>query len=258
MYYTFAVNVGQGVPMAVRGRFVRYWKVTTGEQNPAILIRGEGGLQVPLMPGQSFALPASWDRIVIENFDGVAPIAGILLIGDLEFTDNRIAGEVTVQGTVNVAGEVSVIDGASAVTLANEAFCGVGTCLAVAAKFSQLQVLNPVGSGKVVSINGVLMSADVAGKIVVRTWSTPLATLYSYGASKYVGGANALTEVRSEAVASVVLGKGLLETYCAANGVIDYRLKEPVVLAAGQGVVVAHGVVNTALSATFEFTERAV
>ena len=257
MYYQFAVGVGQSVPMAVRGRYVRYWKVTAGEANPAILIRGDGGLQVPLMPGQSFAMPQSWTHITVENFDGVESIAGILLIGDLDFTDNRITGEVAVQGTVNVAGEVSVISGELSRVDAGEAFIASSSLTPTAGQVGGVQLWNPVGSGKIIYLNRVTAYSNTAASFFIGRYSqTALTTLGGAVNSKKLGtgSGGSLSEMRTQSQAS---GSGTIfgaTSASAKNELAELIVTEPIRIPEGYGVNI-YGDISNHVNATFQWIE---
>ena len=86
-----------------RGNYFYYKIGSAGGSEAKISIKGiASGLRVTLLPGQAQRLEpgkeeTSW---LIENKAGV-PINGIVAIGNGEFTDNRITGDVSVYDAVS-------------------------------------------------------------------------------------------------------------------------------------------------------------
>jgi hypothetical protein len=106
-YYPFSVAVGASHHVLARGNFLRYYEALTGTANPTLEIKpmgsgGAGSSEFLLRPGQSIKLPVSAPGFMIENFDGIATITGRLLIGEGDFNDSQISGNVTIAGNVAV------------------------------------------------------------------------------------------------------------------------------------------------------------
>lgn len=123
-YYPFSVAVGASHHVLARGNFLRYYEALTGTANPTLEIKpmgssGAGSSEFLLRPGQSMKLPVSVPGFMIENFDGIATITGRLLVGEGDFNDSQISGDVTISGTVAVT--------ESAATSKNSANTTIGT-----------------------------------------------------------------------------------------------------------------------------------
>lgn len=106
-YYPFSVAVGVSHHVLARGNFLRYYEALTGTANPTLEIKpmgsgGAGSSEFLLRPGQSIKLPTSVPGFMIENFDGIATITGRLLVGEGDFNDSVISGEVTIVGDADV------------------------------------------------------------------------------------------------------------------------------------------------------------
>lgn len=136
-FFPFSVAVGGVVPMDVNASFIRYESVTAGADNPRIRVRGVN-LDEVLRPGQWFKVPRVVEKFRIENYDGVASITGLLIY----------SGKGEEFGSGRVDGDVSVIDGARSVSVADKAFSGSYYQAGGAASYAAVQLWNPSNSGK--------------------------------------------------------------------------------------------------------------
>jgi hypothetical protein len=152
-YYPFSVAVGASHHVLARGNFLRYYEALTGTANPTLEIKpmgsgGAGSSEFLLRPGQSIKLPVSVPGFMIENFDGIATITGRLLIGEGDFNDSVISGNVTVTGTV-------LVSESSGTQFNTQANVTVGT--------SQVLLQNLAGTKKLV----LLASPSNTGQIAI-------------------------------------------------------------------------------------------
>lgn len=104
--YDFTVQTTGEDRKAVQGNMIAYTECTSGTQAPSIQIITDKGDDVVLNPGESVTFPQVFSSIRVRNSDAVVAIVGILLIGQGQYVNNRISGDVTLtQGTTitNVA-----------------------------------------------------------------------------------------------------------------------------------------------------------
>jgi hypothetical protein len=226
------------------GSFLRYVSGDAGGADQRILVKPQGGAggAVILYPGQTVRLPASVSSWQIENYANAATITGTVAIGDGAIEDDRITGEV------------SVIDGGRSRTLSGAAFSVGVVAAGSVGNYAHAQILNPSGSGKVITLTQIRFSLSGAGAISGLRYDTALATLYGSPPSKRIGGAASAAECRSEANAST-LGTGLVMVAAyapASQEAPPLVLTEPIVLDAGKGFLVRANVTATNLAATFQ------
>lgn len=159
----------------------------------------------------------------------------------VEVENGSQAQAVTVQiagggvGSDRVIGEVSVIDGSRADTEAGKAFCFYSSGQGAVGERPHVQILNPAGSGKVVTIKEVVVSADVAGNISMFEYSTPLPTLVQKSKSKKAGNPDGSTECRSHKTGTFIGPQNHGTTFVAASGDSKFSFGEPLVLSEGRG-----------------------
>lgn len=160
-------------------------------------------------------------------------------------------------GSDRLAGEVAVVDGGKARTIANQAFMGRAVRGAVVGQYSHVQLLNPAASGKRLVLKMVGGSGGTArGQELIR-YDTAL-TLVGNAPSKLVGGADSVAELR-EATNAAQLGTGsvLWQQTIQANVQPPHLvLAEPIVLEPGKGLLLRANVVNDTQVGCFEFLEE--
>lgn len=160
----YDINIQPSGPQALRqidapGSFVYFYKGSAGGADPTITLRGVStGLRLLLAPGQGYRLPegaqeeTSW---VIGNYASVGTIAGTLLIGRGDVTDNRTSGQV------------EVIDGEQARVLAGISFVGSVAITGVAGQNAYCQLWNPAGSGRNLVVGNLSFASSTAVGIYV-------------------------------------------------------------------------------------------
>lgn len=187
-------------------------------------------------------------------------------VRDIAFDQVRIingatAQAVTVQiagggvGSDRVIGEVSVIDGGKARTIAGGAFFGSSGVNASAGTYAHVQLENPAGSGKRVVLEQVIFSTATAGLLSLRSGYASLANSSGGAPSKLLGGAASAGVRRWENIAGVS-GSPMTHFIIGANAPLVVKFAEPVVISENQRLTAAAGTLNTDLFAAWEFFEE--
>lgn len=240
--YDFACSANGSVNLAVSGGYYRIMSATG-----AVRVRREGGSQLgPLYPGQGER--EEFNRLTITDMTGAAN-TGFILVADESFVDERITGEV------------SVIDGGRAATLAGLSYLTLGSLGVVAGNYNCFQLLNPSGSGRRVILEGFFASVTVASFIFIGP--NPVALPNIYGAStntnKLIGGLAGSAERRWENAAAVNGNtSGVLGFYLQASQNYLYSFKRPVVLPPGTGYAISNRTIAADLQSGFDYYEEVI
>lgn len=145
--------------------------------------------------------------------------------------------------------------------LAANGFCfeGAGQCVGVVAQFSHVQLLNPAASGKVLFVDGLELSAAVAGPtaISLRYHNVALANLDGNALSKNAGSAASAAQVRNAANAAALGGVPWRYVTVADGASKAVRFDRPVRLEAGEGIIIHVPTVNVTATCSFDFREYA-
>lgn len=158
-------------------------------------------------------------------------------------------------GSRRTSGNVSVVDGNKARTLANLAFIATAYSSALAANFSMAQLWNPVGSGKNLIVESLILGSTTAGSIGVRSNNAALTTPGVVPASKKFGGAVGVGLTNNQQNAAQQ-GTQIYAIFSAASTSIEKRFIEPIVLPPGWGLHASSSALNQDVSATFEYFEE--
>lgn len=169
---------------------------------------------------------------------------------------------VDLSQVVSVTGTVSVVNGELSKVLAGQAFSGVSDIAGAAGVYSHVQLWNPAASGKNLVISRMnSFSGTGATPIRIGKSSAALATLVGSGLNKMLSGAASSAELRSNNNAAVLFAAadriqnvGVAAMYQT----VDIPLGEPVIVVPGSGVTVVSMTVNTAMNASFQWSEVAV
>jgi hypothetical protein len=234
------------------GRYFKYMSGSNGGGDASLVVTPgmQGGTKVNLAPGQAYTHAASKptpDSWTLANYSNTATIVGKVVVGDGKIDDPTIAGTV------------SIVDGGMARTISGAAFMALVYTGPSAANYSQSQLWNPAGSGKLVVIEQVKISSATGGFFGVRPSATKLGT--AAGATpqpKYLGsGATCVAQGWTTQAATINNGAAgvLANTYIAANGNDTISFREPIVLQPNTGLLVNTGV-NADVYATYEFYEQ--
>jgi len=252
-YYDINVPANSTQRVAAQGTFLYYLSGSAGGSDSTLKVRaGFGGTTVLLKPGQSIQLPAGevkGDTWILENYANAATILGVVLVGEGDFSDNRISGSV------------EVIDGGKARTLAGNAFGGFAYQANVAAQYTRIQLWNPAASAKNINLENLIGLATVTGAAVghIRIINTALGTLSGTGNSKKSGGAASVMELRTDTTATVSPNNAALASLSIpVSQMQPYKPVEPLVIGPGYGVVFWGTAGNIDFGATFEWYEEGV
>lgn len=162
-------------------------------------------------------------------------------------------------GSNRINGEVSVISGEVVRSAAGVSFWGGSAAGPVAAKYTHMQLWNPVASTKNLVVNQLSFSAGSAtGDFNVRYSGTPLANLYAVpnALSKSLGASVSVAENRVDQLSSVI-GTMLGGAFVAAAVTQTFSMTEPIIVRPGTGLMVVNMTVNVYGMAMFQFYETA-
>jgi hypothetical protein len=249
----FDINLkpGESRPVDVQASYIYFLNGSAGGVDSTISVTPTGGGEtVYLKPGQAYKMAGAapvMARWTIANLKGEGTIIGQVLMGEGEFSDNRVSGSV------------EVIDGGKARTYANVAFMGNLFQAGQANNFSAVQLFNPAGSAKNLVVQQIGMtSGNSASGFGISFYNAQLPTVGAYGKSKKSGGPDSVARMASGIVAAVP-GTTLCGIDTATK---NCKFTEPLVIAPGWGAVVTNVTLATDtganLSATFEYYEEPV
>jgi len=145
--------------------------------------------------------------------------------------------------------------------------CGGGTFAATpaAGQFEMVQLFNPVGSGKIVQVDEISISADIAGTVLVWTPTIALTNL--------IVGSTQRKDTQDQAT---ILTTGQIRTESqagnfpsTANGVMHallipasdvriLKLEQPIILQPGTGANVGSGTANQKLTVGYQWRELGI
>jgi hypothetical protein len=236
--YDLSLSAGETEVLPVVGRFFQVLSATG-----RVRVRTNTNLEVDLLAGQGVR-DFHFQELQVRDLSGGANLVYILA-GDAPLDDRRVTGEV------------SIIDGGRARTLANLAFMRNVYVPAAAAQTSYAQLWNPVGSGRRVNVTQVWGASAGAGGLVLSIGSAQGGGGATTGTSKLGGGATG-SGVLYGTQGALPASTPMFSTNIVANGSINVRVAEPIMLPPGYGLTLNHGTVNSELAASFEWFEEAV
>jgi hypothetical protein len=138
---------------------------------------------------------------------------------------------------------------------AGAAFTASAFVAALAANYSLIQLLNPVGSGVTLVIYGAISTVSLTSRPTIREYDTALTTLDMNGVNLLRGGAAGLGAVRTEQAAAVP-GSRTNSTDALANTPIYWPFPWLGQLSAGEGIVFCGSAVNSQVSANIWWYEE--
>jgi hypothetical protein len=197
-----------------------------------------GGKFSSLQAGQGYT-GRTFTGLSLQDASGAAN-SGFLLVADDEYIDRRITGEV------------SVIDGIKNKSLAGQNFISFAGQAAVAAAYSQTQILNPAGSGKNLIFYKVESKAS-AGDAFIGYGTTLLANISAaQPKNKFLTMPIGVGVQRQEANAALLYSNilGLVGSICTFSG--------PLIIPPGLALFAFSNTVNTILNTTYEWSEESV
>lgn len=209
-----------------------------------------GAYEVELKPGRMITLPEVTRGVVISNLSGGA-LAGKITIGAGMVDDNAVVGEV------------SIVDGGKARTLAGRAFIASINATPSAGIVQSAVLWNPVGSGKYIIASatryssntgqaygfehvtsiGAGMTDDTAASLVPKViGAAGISKIYVNGAANFNGASAAFNSLVTATV--------------AANTPDLYRFDEPVIIKPGYGVRMFNTAVTANMKGAIELIEE--
>lgn len=243
MQYDFTVAAGGSQTVEVTGTYFRY----KNGLGPIRVIASSGGY-VDLLPGQGMAM-VSFVRLTVKDISGNAN-TGAILAGDGAWVDERITGTV------------DVVDGGRTRTLSGIAFIApVSEGPATGGGFLAEQIWNPVGSGKNIIVERVVMSSSTGQFINIgRSSGTVTNLAQTTPQSKKLFGAASIAQLRINKLngTQVAFADLIFVTYLPAFQAYTHTFIEPIVVAPGTGLAVVAGAINTDLPLVFEFYEDSI
>lgn len=238
--YAFRVAPGAMFPLDVEGKnFIV--KTSSGPVN----VKWPGGYLQSLEAGQGQNIPKGFQRLNMTN-PGAVTVYGTLLISDEDFIDKRITGDV------------SVIDGEKARTLAGGGFMGHVTC-GVGGDYPAVQLFNNSTTNNLI-VTGLSASLDVAGSIYLYGSGTVLAVGAATPANALVGSAAASSALlRSEGFGAWPPNPyNILKSFSiGAASPEEIKLSRPIVVPPAFGLNVIGAPVSANLAGNFEWFEEA-
>lgn len=103
-FYDINIAPSDAREIQVQGDYVYYLSGSAGGADSTITLRDVSGSDTVLLkPGQAYRLGTGGRNVrwIVGNYAGTGTIVGLLLMGEGEFSDNRISGSVEVNGTVS-------------------------------------------------------------------------------------------------------------------------------------------------------------
>jgi len=249
MLYLESFAAGQTKRFAVPGNFFRVKRVSgvTSESVDVVFFRD----------GQR----VNHDLTDADAGDGIGPLPQGAGFDYFEIT-SAVAQSVSfdvargLRFSQRVVGEVSVIDGGKARTLSNQAFLGPNFQAAVAAEYAHVQWKNPAASGIRSVIKSIFAGVSAASLVHLYFFDVDLTVANGVVQSKANGGAAGLTQCRLQSNAVLLGTTDLGAVYLGAGASVHLPLQEPLVLAAGEGVILVSFTPNVALATAAEVVEE--
>lgn len=238
--YDFTLAAGGSFEILAEGSYYRILSATG-----SIEVRRDGGSRLaPMLPGQGER--DEFQRLTLRDLSG-APNTGFIIVADGTFIDDRITGEV------------SVIDGEKARTIAGGNYMAAMFSAAVAAQHSHAQLWNPSSNTRIV-VNQLDVTSSVAQQIGVSRHNAAL-TSVSAGtiinkllSSAAVGMGQSRFQSNATIIPTIV-GK---RVNVQANQTILYPLRGPIVIPPGWGLTIWGYTVNADVTANADVFEELI
>lgn len=249
--YDITIAAGKVQQITASGRYFHYYAGSAGGADNTITLKADKmSTSIVLKPGQSITLaPDAGEAVTwtIGNKANAATILGSVVIGDGLLRDATITGSV------------EVIDGGKSRTMAGASFWSNVTAAAGAGQFAEVQVWNPVGSGKRLFVEQIGISLSVGGAAGFGVASAQLATLYGGSPQKKNGSGAGAYQNRTDVPAALAAPSSNVGSILVpANDTRIYRFAEPLQIEPGNGFFVWSGAQNVTLMLNAEFFEESV
>lgn len=149
----------------------------------------------------------------------------------------------------------ATVDGGLARTINNQAFLLSLGVAAVAANNNHIQLWNAATNTKSLILESFSMGSSTAQTLAVGQLNSALTTGGAFGSPKNLFSTAGVGQIRNQSNVGI-LASGILGFQVAANAPFVVNLREPMVIRPGYGVIVVATVVNTDLTANFEWFEQ--
>lgn len=242
-FYDFAMAAGAPQVLPVSGTYFRILSCTG-----SVYIRlQDGSIAGPFAAGQGLK-NQKFDALILIDASGAAN-KGVIIIAGADFVDDRITGEV------------SVIDGEKARTLAGSMLSAAPFKVASAAQLAMVQIWNP-STTKNLILSQISYVSTVANGVNIYSIAATLATDITgvSAGNKLLGGAFGIAQIRADYQAALpVFANNLLH----ADNLVAFQ-NQPwkptgnIVVKPSTGLVISATVVNTQISANFEWFEETI
>ncbi len=236
--YTFTIPAGGMYPLLTVGRMFKIISATG-----AVNVTGDRfGTFGPILAGQGLR-DVDFSQLQFVDVSGAANRVTVI-VGDSVFIDDRITGEV------------SVVDGGKARTLAGGIGLVSGQLPAVAGQVCKSGIWNPAGSGRRAVMRSMRAALSLAGDIYIARINAALPSLtvpFSLLAdgSAFGGSCRAAGDTSAGYAGTIV---GTLSV--PASQTVEFRLDEPIVIRPGYGIVFQSAAVNVQLTTFLTFFEE--
>lgn len=239
--YDFTLPANGARELLVEGSYYRILS-STG----AVEVRRNGGSALgPIYAGQGER--AEFKRLTLVDRSG-SPNVGYIIVADDTFIDDRISGEV------------SVIDGGKARTVANLSFLGRLYRAGSAGNYSHCQLWNQSTTRNLI-VQQFVSSCSSAATVYLNAAGAALANIGvpANPGSKLIGGADSGAQFRYVHQASIDFGIKAMTMYqVAAVQSVLFRFTEPLVVPPGYGLTWACAGLGVDLLVNVDYYEEAV
>ncbi|MEV8140611.1 hypothetical protein [Pseudarthrobacter oxydans] len=242
--YPFTIGAYEVLPLMVQGSYFKILSATgmvdvTGDTFGTVeaLQAGQG------LRGQDFG------RLVVRDRSGGSNMVR-LLIGDDQFIDDRISGEVV------------VIEGNKGRSIAGKAFTATTVFGAASAgNVNQVALYNPVGSGARLVVNNIVAGVSQGGQLLISTGQgVPLGVSSAPRKKDVSASAGNSVAVKYDAIATdaALGGTIVIALSLAAGQSMALPIQEPFIVREGRFMAVKTTVDSQDLIASMQFYEESV
>lgn len=222
---TFTIAAGETKRFERAGR---YFEIIDAPAELSVIFDDDSGAQVERMVSalSGFYMLGVFRAFTVTNPTAAAQVVRLMVTGGQG-------------GSRRQPGLVRVVDAEREKVLANQVFAA-SFSLAGAAGPPVVQVWNPAGSGKVLSVYSLRVSTLVADTFTFGITTTQLATLVGQGKSLLSGGVDASAQRRTDSTGVALLGlQAFIADYIGATAPTEPAIKRPVIIQPGFGVYIA-------------------
>lgn len=255
--FTLILEANESREVAISGEYFELRNALFPVTLIELLDRSGGVVSRMENPEQSdFVRPGHYETVRITNGETAQTIKHFYGSGDAG--SRRTSGQVQVQGTVNVAGDVAVIDNEKSRVILGEVFAASPAISA--ANYAQVQIWNPIGSIKNLIIGSIKISLNAAGVLVASAGIAPLTLDVTAlrSSNLKMGSALGIANARTQdAVAAYNYANGSIYFVAAQAGIMyDCIGKSPIIVPPGFGLNINSLTLGATLTANMIFREE--